>query len=430
MDSGEVERIVAAAAVLLHPARYEGFSLAIVEALVARDPGGGPADRRPTRSSAACAPSPPPRRRSPAAPTCSRDPDAWESLSRDGRRLHRAGARPRGAAARALPAVRREEPRVVSGAAGDHRAPVRQHPTGVPRDGDPLGLRPDRGRLGAAPAGRRLTARAGGAGLADPGLAGPAGHRPAEPGAGRAAQPGGRAGGGRRGLPDGRRRPDAPAAPRAHACPGSVAATSRWSAGAPTRSTPARRCSACSTRVGCRPAAPASWRATRSPTRPWRPRAGGSWTTRYDESLKRSEDKDLWLRASAHSTFAKTEEVLLFYRLADLTAAKQARDARYDRRLLRRHGPDLVGAPAHRREGSPASHAKQAAFAGLTRLGRQSVILRRKVTPLTPRAAGRGPHRAPGRPLRRAVPGWSDVRRAPGADLPPRARGWRCCPPG
>ena len=67
----------------------------------------------------------------------------------------------------------------------------------------------------------------------------------------------------------------------------------------------------------------------------------------YDESLKRSEDKDLWLRASAHTRFAKLDEVLMFYRLADLSAAKQARDASHDRLLLRRHGPPRGGVTDH-----------------------------------------------------------------------------------
>lgn len=102
----------------------------------------------------------------------------------------------------------------------------------------------------------------------------------------------------------------------------------------------------------------------------------------YDESLKRSEDKDLWLRASAHSTFAKTEDVLLFYRVADLSAAKQARDARYDRQLLRQHGPELVGARGTLGR-IVKSRAKQAVFAGLSGVGGQAILLRSKITPLS-----------------------------------------------
>jgi len=102
----------------------------------------------------------------------------------------------------------------------------------------------------------------------------------------------------------------------------------------------------------------------------------------YDEALKRSEDKDLWLRSSAHTRSAKVDDVLLFYRLADLSAGKQARDARYDRQLLRRHGPELVGA-AGTTSRLATSYAKQAVFAGLTGLGGQSIILRRKVSSLT-----------------------------------------------
>jgi glycosyltransferase involved in cell wall biosynthesis len=126
----------------------------------------------------------------------------------------------------------------------------------------------------------------------------------------------------------------------------------------------------------------------------------------YDEELKRSEDKDLWLRSSAHTKSAKLDEVLLFYRLADLTAAKQARDARYDRRLLRRHGPELVGG-AGTTSRLATSYAKQAVFAGLTRLGGQSVILRRKVASLESTSMAEA-----GAELRiarsAAVPGWRD----------------------
>lgn len=126
----------------------------------------------------------------------------------------------------------------------------------------------------------------------------------------------------------------------------------------------------------------------------------------YDESLKRSEDKDLWLRASAHTRFAKTDDVLMFYRLADLSPAKQARDAQHDRLLLRRHGPPLVGRPRTAAK-LVTSYAKQTAFGGLNRAGGQSVILRRKVSALSPESL-----RTACTDLQRAgsaaVPGWSD----------------------
>jgi glycosyltransferase involved in cell wall biosynthesis len=126
----------------------------------------------------------------------------------------------------------------------------------------------------------------------------------------------------------------------------------------------------------------------------------------YDENLRRSEDKDLWLRTARHSKFLKIDQELMFYRLADLSASKQARDARYDRLLLRRHGPALVGS---RRTATKlaTSYAKQTAFAGLNAVGRRSVILSRKVTSLNPsamraaRAALEAARVAP-------VPGWPD----------------------
>jgi glycosyltransferase involved in cell wall biosynthesis len=124
----------------------------------------------------------------------------------------------------------------------------------------------------------------------------------------------------------------------------------------------------------------------------------------YDETLLRSEDKDLWLRTSAHTRFGKTDEVLLFYRVADLTVSKQSRDAQHDRLLLRRHGPHLVGAP--RTTGKVAtSFAKQLAFAGLTRVGGQQAIVRRKVTPLDT-AAAREARTALETARSAQVPGW------------------------
>jgi hypothetical protein len=126
----------------------------------------------------------------------------------------------------------------------------------------------------------------------------------------------------------------------------------------------------------------------------------------YDETLKRSEDKDLWLRTAGHSRFLKTEQVLMFYRLADLSVSKQARDARYDRLLLRRHGPALVGS-RHTAARLATSYAKQTAFAGLNAMGGQSVILGRKVATLDP-AGMRASVVALDAARSAKVPGWAD----------------------
>ena len=89
-----------------------------------------------------------------------------------------------------------------------------------------------------------------------------------------------------------------------------------------------------------------------------------------------------WLRAAQHSRFVKIPDALMFYRLADLTVGKQSRDARHDRLLLRRHGPALVGR-GRTATRLATSYAKQTAFAGLQGVGGESVIVRRKVAPLS-----------------------------------------------
>ncbi len=125
----------------------------------------------------------------------------------------------------------------------------------------------------------------------------------------------------------------------------------------------------------------------------------------YDESLRRSEDKDLWLRAAAHTRFAKVPEPVLFYRLTDLGPAKQAQDAQHDRMLLRRHGPALVGS------GDTAvrvvtSHVKQRTFATLARCGGEPLIVRRKVEVLDAHARTAAQH-ALRVAMTTRVPGWT-----------------------
>ncbi len=104
---------------------------------------------------------------------------------------------------------------------------------------------------------------------------------------------------------------------------------------------------------------------------------------RYDPSLHRSEDKELWLRAFPGSAYAKLDDHLLFYRVADLSVAKQARDARHDRSILRSHGTPLVG----RRRTTVAvarSMARQAVFAAMVTAGQEERIQRRKCEPVDP----------------------------------------------
>ena len=96
----------------------------------------------------------------------------------------------------------------------------------------------------------------------------------------------------------------------------------------------------------------------------------------------------------------------MFYRLADLTAAKQARDASHDRHAPAATRPAAGGHAADAVKVA-TSYAKQAAFAGLNRLGGESVILRRKVTATSPPPC-REARDALEAARSAAVPGWSD----------------------
>ncbi|GAA2002677.1 glycosyltransferase [Microbacterium ulmi] len=64
------------------------------------------------------------------------------------------------------------------------------------------------------------------------------------------------------------------------------------------------------------------------------------WSLRYPYSPDwvRTEDKELWLRSQAGSSFARIADPLIFYRIArSPDAAKQALTYRFDRRLMREY---------------------------------------------------------------------------------------------
>ncbi len=69
------------------------------------------------------------------------------------------------------------------------------------------------------------------------------------------------------------------------------------------------------------------------------------WARRnpYDPARIRTEDKELWLRTAAESSYSKLTNRLLFCRVPEnLSVAKQALTAKYDRRLLRELGPRVA----------------------------------------------------------------------------------------
>lgn len=66
----------------------------------------------------------------------------------------------------------------------------------------------------------------------------------------------------------------------------------------------------------------------------------------YDSSLRRGEDKDLWIRARDRMRVVKLPDPLLYYRVRHPNSAVQRRDAKADRAVVRRHGPEMVGWPS------------------------------------------------------------------------------------
>jgi glycosyltransferase involved in cell wall biosynthesis len=64
----------------------------------------------------------------------------------------------------------------------------------------------------------------------------------------------------------------------------------------------------------------------------------------YDPLYLRGEDKELWMRSRRETGFAKSEEVLMFYRISRaLDVGKQRKSGLYDRMLFLEYGPDILG---------------------------------------------------------------------------------------
>ena len=97
----------------------------------------------------------------------------------------------------------------------------------------------------------------------------------------------------------------------------------------------------------------------------------------YDESLKRSQDKALWLTSHADSVFVKLPEQLLYYRVdSRLSARPQATSSHYDRVLLARYGRGVD--PVATRRLLLESAVKQRVFGAMIRLGGSERLYRRK----------------------------------------------------
>lgn len=64
----------------------------------------------------------------------------------------------------------------------------------------------------------------------------------------------------------------------------------------------------------------------------------------YDEGLLRSQDKALWLSGATRSRYWRDDRPVIFYRISmRLDSGKYARTASFERKVVRRHGPERIG---------------------------------------------------------------------------------------
>lgn len=107
----------------------------------------------------------------------------------------------------------------------------------------------------------------------------------------------------------------------------------------------------------------------------------------YDGRFVRAEDRELWVRTCASTTFARLPAPLFFYREAPAgNLANYLRTERTVRDVLRRYGPPVIGAERTRRL-VMRSRLKSMAYLVGTRLGVQGRLIRRRNRPLAPAEA-------------------------------------------
>lgn len=112
-------------------------------------------------------------------------------------------------------------------------------------------------------------------------------------------------------------------------------------------------------------------------------RTGWARLNPYDSNFFRAEDKELWARTCRSAQFAKLGERLFFYRVnSDPDVKKQAASSKYDRRVIRVHGPALAGT-AQTSLLLIRSFLLQGAYGMAARLGQSERLYRRHGVPLS-----------------------------------------------
>jgi len=103
-----------------------------------------------------------------------------------------------------------------------------------------------------------------------------------------------------------------------------------------------------------------------------------------DPSLERAADMEMFLRTAGHSRFANLDELLTFYReYGSFSLAKYRLASRCIRRVIRRHGPRVVGRLRTEIEVA-ASFLKPAVYAVAYYSGLHRLLLRRRSLPISP----------------------------------------------
>lgn len=98
----------------------------------------------------------------------------------------------------------------------------------------------------------------------------------------------------------------------------------------------------------------------------------------YDENFQRAQDKELWVRALDTQSFLMLNEQTLFYRVSRrMTYSKHATSNKFDRRIIRLHGPRKVGI-LKTAILLARSSLKQLVFRGILALGKEDLLFQRR----------------------------------------------------
>lgn len=127
----------------------------------------------------------------------------------------------------------------------------------------------------------------------------------------------------------------------------------------------------------------------------------------YDPAFIRAEDRELWVRTSARSRFARISEPLFYYRETDkINIASYLQSCRTDQMIFRKHAPDIIGT-IETQSLVLRSKLKALVYITLGNLGMGSKLLRSRNSPLNTSEV-QTQMEVIKRILQTPVPGWID----------------------